>query len=614
MTSARVRTHSDRIAHSLCTVMRHHLHLLCALFALASGASGQQPYRSVIGPANSQFGKCCIAVPDQNSDGFTDMLVGAPGWNSGRGAVYCISGRFLTHGLGATVLWTLAPAFSPGDNFGAALAVVGDVNQDGLADFLVGQPGYDGTAPPAADIGAVRLIYGGAITLVSLIEGSASGSRFGASIAACGDLNLNGIDDVAVGEPGWNGGVGSVSLFDGSVLAQSGTVPLLDYGQITGTVAGGELGASVAGGRDLTGDGHPELVVGWPGFDGSGAPDSGRVLVRDVVHSLSWTHTSTVPGERLGSAVSVENDYDGDGVADIVVGAPGWSAGVVADGRVHVFSGARFVNPSAPTPLQVYTLTLGFSSNVFDLHLGTSVLACGDLNGDGVGDILAGAPSYSVLSGFQVHNRGALAVFSGATGTRMGLLVGANTDRLGDALAADLGDFDLDGFDDFVVAGSLSDFGGLDSGVIKACRLFPAASTVYCTAKTNSLGCVPSIGSSGSASATSASPFHVTCANVINQKSGLLMYSHAPKASSFQGGTLCVKAPLRRTSSQNSGGSTSGSDCSGTYSVDFNARIQSGVDPTLVVGAETFAQYWSRDPASPSLTGLSNALRFLINP
>lgn len=587
---------------------------LVALHALVSLASAQQQIRSVFGPAGSQYGKALIAIPDQNGDGFDDLLVGAPGWNNARGAVYCVSGQYLYLGLGPLNLWSLAPPVQPGDNFGAALALIGDVNQDGHRDFLIGQPGYDRPAPAAADIGAARVVYSGTLALASLIEGSTSGSRFGTSMAACGDLNLNGVEDVAIGEPGWNNAVGSVSVFDGSILDQSGSVPSLDYAQVTGTINGGELGASIAGGVDLTGDGHPEIVVGSPGFDGPGAADSGRVVVRDVVNALAWSHTSTVAGERLGAAVSIASDYDGDGVADLVVGAPGWSAGFVADGRVQVLSGARFVNPSSPTPLELRTLTLGFSSTLFDLRLGASVLACGDLNGDGVGEILAGAPDYSVLSGFQVFNRGAVALYSGATGTRMGLLVGSNTDRLGDALGAGLGDFDGDGFDDFLVAGSLSDVGGVDSGVLKTCRIFPAAPTSYCTGKTNSLGCVPAMNSTGAPSASSASPFLVNCSNVLNQIHGLLFYSHAPVATPFQGGTLCLKAPTRRTATQNSGGNTGGSDCSGVFSLDFNVRIQSGVDPTLVAGAEVFSQYWSRDPASPSTTSLSNALRFLISP
>ena len=82
----------------------------------------------------------------------------------------------------------------------------------------------------------------------------------------------------------------------------------------------------------------------------------------------------------------------------------------------------------------------------------------------------------------------------------------------------------------------------------------------------------------------------------------------------LQDGFLCAKSRLKRAPSQNSGGSASGADCTGSFSFDFNARIQSGVDPTLVAGAEVFSQYWSRDSQSPSGTSLSNAERFLINP
>jgi hypothetical protein len=164
------------------------------------------------------------------------------------------------------------------------------------------------------------------------------------------------------------------------------------------------------------------------------------------------------------------------------------------------------------------------------------------------------------------------------------------------------------------VAGSRSDVAGADCGTVKAYRLFPVAPVTYCTGKLNSLGCTPSISFSGSPSASSLAPYLVTCSSVISQKSGLLMYSHASHAAAFQGGTLCVRPPIRRTAQQNSGGSAGGNDCSGSFGFDFNARIQSGVDPALVIGAEVFGQYWSRDSVSPSTTSLSNAIRFLINP
>jgi hypothetical protein len=82
----------------------------------------------------------------------------------------------------------------------------------------------------------------------------------------------------------------------------------------------------------------------------------------------------------------------------------------------------------------------------------------------------------------------------------------------------------------------------------------------------------------------------------------------------FQGGTKCVGSPTLRTQTQPSGGSANGADCTGVFSFDFNALIASGADASLVAGSAVHAQYWSRDPASPSTTSLSNALRFVINP
>jgi hypothetical protein len=138
---------------------------------------------------------------------------------------------------------------------------------------------------------------------------------------------------------------------------------------------------------------------------------------------------------------------------------------------------------------------------------------------------------------------------------------------------------------------------------------------VYCTSKTNSQGCVPAIGFTGIPDANAGSGFDITLASAINNKSGLLFYgTSGPKASPFQGGLLCVMAPTRRTPIQSSGGNPPPDDCSGTFDIDFNVRIASGIDPTLVAGVTVWSQYWSRDPADPNTTHLSDALRFYVNP
>ena len=141
-----------------------------------------------------------------------------------------------------------------------------------------------------------------------------------------------------------------------------------------------------------------------------------------------------------------------------------------------------------------------------------------------------------------------------------------------------------------------------------------AAPTTYCTAKLNSQGCAAQIAVSGTPSASSPTPFDISATNVLNQKSGLLFYGYTPASLPFQGGFKCVDSPTRRTPIQLSGGNPSPDDCSGTFSFDFNQRIQSGLDPNLFPGASAYAQYWYRDGADPLGfgTALTDAVEFAI--
>ena len=147
-----------------------------------------------------------------------------------------------------------------------------------------------------------------------------------------------------------------------------------------------------------------------------------------------------------------------------------------------------------------------------------------------------------------------------------------------------------------------------------ACNGSPVA---YCTAKTNSLGCTPSVGHVGNPSASGTGGFVLSASPVINNKPGLLLYTNAGRAATpFQGGRLCVASPIRRTIGLSSGGNPPPNDCSGTYSIDFNAYIASGVDPALVAGAAFDGQYWARDPgfSPPNNTSLTDALHVVLCP
>jgi hypothetical protein len=159
----------------------------------------------------------------------------------------------------------------------------------------------------------------------------------------------------------------------------------------------------------------------------------------------------------------------------------------------------------------------------------------------------------------------------------------------------------------FALAASVA-AASVSSASPQACTGNPIA---YCTGKTNSQGCVPAAGFSGTPTYGTPNDFRVTCSNVLESKNGLLFYGYAPASIPFQGGTICVQGPLRRTDVQTSVGA---SGCGSNYHYDFDGRIQSGVDPGLVPGASVFCQWWMRDPASPSTTGLSDGLSFQICP
>ncbi|HTF90142.1 MAG TPA: hypothetical protein VK843_17135, partial [Planctomycetota bacterium] len=143
---------------------------------------------------------------------------------------------------------------------------------------------------------------------------------------------------------------------------------------------------------------------------------------------------------------------------------------------------------------------------------------------------------------------------------------------------------------------------------------------VYCSAKVNSLGCTPVIAFTGGSS-SSTSGFAIRASQVRNKKPGLLIYTNAGRAATpFQGGILCLTAPVRRSTPADSGGTPlPTSDCSGVYTIDMNAFSHSvlGGSPAsylIVPGTVVDCQWWGRDPgfAAPNNSTLSNALEYVV--
>jgi hypothetical protein len=583
-----------------------------SLSSLALPLCAQTPLQSLNGAAGNLLGSAIISAGDQDGDGYEDFLVGAPGLNNGNGIVYCVPGIYLAWGFGQSTLWSVTPGTvtGTGRGFGTSLAMLGDLNGDGVSEFAVGAPGVDHVTY-GTDCGATYLINGATHSEHACMFGTAVRQHFGSCMARVGDVTGDGKSELAVGGPGEYGHQqGSVI-----VLSGSGMVGLLNNPSLASSVAvssateEGGFGMSVASGFDFDGDGVTDVAVGSPYAMGQTTLTSGAIKVMHAVGATTYfaAYRTPISYEHMGWSLDGRDDYDGDGVVDLVTGAPDSpGAGNLAEGRVVVLSGYKVAHgdPSA----EIFSSMTGAVGS----HYGTSVRASADMNNDGVGDLFAGAPDYSTTP--FGPDKGLVWILSGATGMFIGGAAGAAHDHLGDALCGAVQDYNGDGFPEYVVAGAHGDNPTLDCGVIKSYFLFPSPSSTYCTGKTNSLGCTPGMSATGTASASSAAPFLVGCFNVLNQKSGLVIYSDRPNAAPFQLGTLCVKPPTVRTAMQTSGGSTTGADCSGNFSYDFTPLIQSGSDPRLVPGAEVFCQYWSRDPGVPSSTSLSNALRFLIHP
>jgi hypothetical protein len=331
---------------------------------------------------------------------------------------------------------------APHDQFGRSVAAVGDVNADGLDDFIVGVH-LDETAR-GGDAGSVLLFSGADQSIIcrATDPSGQSSDWMGYSVAGVGDVTGDGTPDFAAGEvyddtsEGTN--AGSVVVFSGADC--SFVRKMID---LSGA-ANDYLGWAVAGVDDVDGDNTPDIAAGAYAADPSGS-SSGHVIVFSgddgaEIHRL--TDPDGAANDQFGWAVAGIGDVDTDGVGDIAVGVPGDDDLASNAGSVIVFSGA--------SGTRVRRITDGGASD----QLGYSVAAIGDVNSDGVDDILAGAP----YEDSQNTNAGAAVVLSGADGTRIRLLTdpfGEGNDFLGVSVAV-MDDITGDGIQE-VVTGAYQD-------------------------------------------------------------------------------------------------------------------------------------------------------------
>jgi hypothetical protein len=584
--------------------------ILVAMLAPTSRA--QTAIRSIAGFTGERLGAAICDAGDTNGDGWRDYLVGAPSANGGRGGVICISGKYLATALGAQQLFSYYPsaqAVSADAAFGTSLANLGDVTGDNVADFAVGAPYADVSA---FDNGEIFLIDGAThAPTVGTFSATQSDDRLGWSISPAGDVNGDGYMDLLAGMPK-STSMGLAWVLSGRKFVSTGAQsPMWTLLPPNSWAVQDWFGYAVLGTADVDGDGVRDFAISAPNAD-NGTLDRGvvRIYSGAAGHAVLCDYWG-LAAQGFGLTLAGAADFDGDGKADIAASAHKSSTGTVA-GRVSVLSPQHIIN--GVPPFEIFGWDGPTPTTSQGPGWGEGLAISPDLNGDGRAEILIGAPKYGSAPAGSHGNKGLVSIYSGLTGMRIGGYLGADSERVGTALLGSLDDLDGDGRRDWLVGGANCAAPTTDCGVFKAVSLFPTLPTAYCIGKVNSQGCTPAINSSGYASSTPPAQFLIGATNVLNNKNGLLFYGFAPLANPFQGGVLCVASPTVRTPVQSSGGSASGTDCSGAFTFDFNAYLQAGGHGQLVTGKEVFCQYWSRDPQSPSTTSLSNALAFLVNP
>ena len=275
---------------------------------------------------NARLGFAVSSAGDVNSDGVPDLVVAAPFKGSPEGLaevgiVYIFSGK---NGI---LLREITPpsqgGAEEGGRFGTAVANAGKIDDDRVSDILIGAPGRSLAFVCSGKTGAVIF------TIPS--PGAEKQPSFGSAVAGGRDLNNDGTPDFAIGAPLLNDLHGVVYIFDGLNATRLRTLRSPD-GQ-----AFASFGASIFLSRAVSGNGRPGILVGAPEQDVKGLTNAGKVFIFRGDGSLFKSLTSATPQAFAGFGYSLDTaDFDGDGLADPVVGVPFQNVDLVArDGDVE---------------------------------------------------------------------------------------------------------------------------------------------------------------------------------------------------------------------------------------------------------------------------------------
>lgn len=464
------------------------------------------------------FGEAVAGAGDFDNDGIPDIIVGSQWADSYAGRAYVFSGHT------GESLATFSGA-KPGDRLGFAVAGAGDVDADGTDDVVVGAYQADANGPYS---GTVFVYAGGSGEILHELMGE-TGDYFGWSVDGAGDVDGDAFGDVIVGAAGASLGLpetGAAFVYSG----RTGELLHAFYGDENDKV----MGSAVAGVGDIDGDDRADVVVGdWRAT--TNGPSSGLARVFSgatgaVLHEF-YGDTSS---DYLGWSVAAADDVDADGVGDIIVGAPGANAigpSGYQSGSAHVYSGS--------TGALLHVLN-GF---IALQELGTSVAGVGDVDGDGHGDLLVGAPGDDP-SGYQ---SGSAFLFSGDTGDVLTMLGGDSVADAFGAAVARIGDIDEDGVDEIASGADGDDpIPGSNAGSVYVYSLV----RTECDGRAQAYGAglagagrrVPRL--SGSGCAEIGASFGLEVQNGLGGTYGLVLIGASPTALAFKGGTLVVSPPF----------------------------------------------------------------------
>jgi hypothetical protein len=353
----------------------------------AGGVGAVAAWTAESDQASAGFGFSVASAGDVNADGYDDVVVGAVGFdggntNEGRAHLYLGSAG----GLGASAAWT-GESDQDFGNFGYSVASAGDVNDDGYADVIVGAPyATNGQSNEGRAFVFLGSASGLAASAVWIGESNQALSEYGYVVASAGDVNADGRDDVIVGAPRYTNGQsqeGRAYLYLGS---SSGVTSSAAW-TAESDQASALFGQSVAGAGDVNGDGRHDVLVGAPDYD-NGQANEGRASLylgsgTAVATTAAWTLELDQANVQLGQSVASAGDVDGDGYADVIVGAYNHDDGWTDRGRAQVHLGSAY--GVAATPFWIGT------ADGNTTRYGFAVASAGDIAGTGRDAVIVGA-------------------------------------------------------------------------------------------------------------------------------------------------------------------------------------------------------------------------------